>query len=107
MKVLGKRLTDYLYFQRVFIALILVVGLAKLSLTSAGVSAGPLSWLNLTAITTLGFVYYSIRVSTSGFGTYRHLLPLLLIQNVLAQAIIIAGIALGIRSGRENVFTIE
>jgi hypothetical protein len=106
MKLFGKGLGDYLHFQRLFIALILVVGLMKLSLSLAGAPTSMLNWLSLTALTTIGFVYYSVRVSTSGFGSYWQLLPLLIIQNALAQAVIIGGIAIGIATGRDNVFTV-
>lgn len=107
MKLFGKRIPDYLYFQRFFIALILVAGLTKLSLSLAGVPPRILEWLSLTGITTLGFVYYSVRVPTSGFGTKRHLLPLLIIQNLIAQAIVISGIALANVTGRDNIFTVS
>ena len=46
-----------------------------------------------------------MRVHTSGFGSYRQLLPLIFNQNALAQVIVIAGIVIGILTGHDNVFT--
>ena len=54
----------------------------------------------------VGIVYYSIRVHTSGFGSYKQLLALIFIQSIVAQAIIIAGIVIAIVTGRDNIFSI-
>jgi len=107
MKIFGKTLSEYIRFQKIFLILILVIGLTRLALTLAGVENSVVIWFSLTAITTLGWLYYSVRVYTSGFGTYKHLLPLLVIQNTLAQSIAIAGIAIAIFTGKNNIFTAD
>ena len=107
MKIFGKTLSEYIKFQKIFLILILVIGLARLILTLAGVGNSITVWLSLTAITTLGWLYYSVRVHTTGFGTYKHLLPLLVIQNTLAQSTIIAGIAIAIFTGENNIYTAD
>jgi hypothetical protein len=50
-------------------------------------------------------VYYAIRVHTTGFGSYKQLIPLMFIQSVLAQGIVILGIIIAIFTGKDNVFS--
>src|SRR5437868_4848787 len=101
MKVFGKTLREYIGFQRVILVLIIVVGGCRLLLTLFGVKNSLVAWFSLTAITTLGALYYSIMVYRSGFGGYKHLLPLLLIQNTLAQFITVIGIAIAIFTNKD------
>ncbi|MCI0490229.1 MAG: hypothetical protein L0229_26855 [Blastocatellia bacterium] len=106
MKIFGKRLSEYIGFQRIFLLLILVVGLLRLALSVGDVSISLVKWFSITGLMLIGFVYYSIRVHTSGFGSYKQLLAVLAIQWALAQAIIIGGIALAIFSGKDNAYSI-
>jgi len=103
--IFGKSCSDYLRFQRVWLGLVLTVGLARLGLSLAGLPNSTTKWLSLTVLTLLGVFYYGVRVHTSGFGSYRQLLPLIFNQNALAQVIVIAGIVIGILTGHDNVFT--
>jgi hypothetical protein len=103
--IFGKRLSDYIRFQRVILGLILVVGLAKLAMTLAGMPNATTKWLSITVLGLVGLLYYGVRVHTAGFGSYKQLLPLLFNQNVLANVIAITGIVIGIVTGRDNVFT--
>ena len=105
MTIFGKKLSEYCRFQQAILWVIGVVGLARLALSLAGVPNDITKWLSLTAATSLAVVYYGVRVHTSGFGSYKQLLPLIFNQNVLAQAIIAAGIIIAIVTGRDNVFT--
>ena len=103
--IFGKRFSEYVRFQQVILGLILVVGLAKLAMTLAGMPNSTTRWLSLTVLTLVGVFYYGVRVHTSGFGSYKQLLPLTFNQNVLAHAIVIVGIVIGIVTGHDNVFT--
>jgi hypothetical protein len=103
--IFGKSCSDYLRFQRVWLWLVLAVGLARLGLSLAGLPNSTTKWLSLTVLTLLGVFYYGVRVHTSGFGSYKQLLPLIFNQNALAQVIVIAGIVIGILTGHDNVFT--
>ena len=103
--IFGKRCSDYLRFQRVILGLILVVGLARLALSLAGLPNDTTKWLSITVVTLAGIFYYGVRVHTRGFGSYKQLLPLVFNQNVLAHGIIAIGIIIGIVTGRDNVFT--
>ena len=106
MRIFGKHLSDYIGFQRVFLLMLLVVGLLRLALSVGDVSIFIVKWLSLTGLLLIGFVYYSIRVHTSGFGSYKQLLVVLAIQWILAQSIIIASIILAILSGKDNAYSI-
>src|SRR5262249_42213708 len=62
-------------------------------------------WFSMTVLVWIGVLYYSTQVHTTGFGTYRHLLPVAAILNIAAQAIAIAGILIAIFTGRANIFS--
>lgn len=99
----GKRISEYLTFQRVFLVLIAVVGLLRLGLSLAGVPNTTTRWLSMNVVSWAGCFYYGVAVHTRGFGGYRQLLPLGLFQTVLQQAIAVTGILLDI-AGYANVY---
>ena len=105
MTIFGKSLSEYAKFQKAFLGLILVVGLARLVLSLGGVPNSTVKWLSITAVSLIGLLYYSVRVHTSGFGSYKHLLPLIVIQSLLAQAISFVAVAIGVLTSRDNIFT--
>ena len=105
MKLFGKSLSEYIEFQRQILSLIAVVALLRLLLSLAGLPNASVKWLSVSVAGILGVVYYGIRVHTQRFGSYRELLPLVVIQNGVMQAIIIAAIVLGIYTGRDNIYT--
>ena len=105
MTVFGKTLSQYLSFQKHILWLIAVVGLARLGLSLAGVPNSATKWLSISVVGLIGIVYYAIRVHTTGFGSYKQLLPLNFIQSVLAQGIVIAAIVIAIATHKDNVFS--
>lgn len=105
MKIFGKTLSEYVSFAKLFLCLIAIVGIARLGLSLAGVQMSLVKWLSITAVVAIGLVYYSIRVYTSGFGSYKQLLPVIFLQSVTAQAIIVAGIIIAIGTGHDNIFS--
>jgi len=42
-------------------------------------------WLSMNLVLLVGILYYAIAVQTRGFGTYKHLFPLLLFQATIAH----------------------
>lgn len=106
MTIFGKQLSEYFEFQKIILGLILVVGLARLGLSLAGVADASVKWLSISAVTLVGLVYCAIRVHTTGFGSYKHLLPLYFIQSLIGQLIIIAGIVIAISTGTDNIFSL-
>lgn len=99
----GKRISEYLDFQKAFLAAIAVVGLARLVLSLAGLPNTTTQWLSMNVVAWAGIFYYGVAVHTRGFGSYKQLLPLGLFQIVLQQAIAVVGILLAI-AGYPNVF---
>ncbi|MFL6213107.1 MAG: hypothetical protein ACJ74J_04350 [Blastocatellia bacterium] len=107
MTIFGKTLSQYLSFQKYILWLIIVVGLARLGLSLANVPDSTTKWLSISIVGVIGLIYYAIRVHTRGFGSYMQLLPLLVIQGFLSQAIIIAAIAIAAFTGKDNVFSVR
>lgn len=99
----GKPFSQYLGFQKAWLALIAAVGLARLGLSLAGLPDGTVAWLSMTVASWLAALYYGAAVHTRGFGGYRQLLPLMLSQVVLVQGIAVSGILLAI-AGLPNIY---
>jgi hypothetical protein len=128
----GKKVKEYVRFERWILILIVVVFALRLGLSLAGVSKAehpfitrtgiqtPLpkgtEWLSINLVLLAGILYCAIAVQTRGFGcaiavqtrgfgTYKHLFPLLLFQTTLVHVLVGMAIILGIVSRHNNVFT--
>ena len=99
----GKRVSEYLAFQKVWLMLIAAVGLARLGVSLAGVSDRTVMFLSMTVVGWAAILYYGVAVHTRGFGSYRQLLPLMLFQMLLVQSIAVLGILLAI-AGFPNIY---
>lgn len=99
----GKKLSQYLGFQKVVLAITAAVGLARLGLSLAGLPNGTVTFLSITVVSFAAAVYYGVTVYTSGFGSYKQLLPLAIFQALVAQATAVLGILLAI-AGLQNIF---
>ena len=64
----------------------------------------PYTW-GVTVLAIAGVFYYGVRAYTTGFGSYKQLLPLVFNQGVLAHGIVVIGIVIAIMTGHDNVFT--
>jgi hypothetical protein len=99
----GKPYSDYVRFQAPFLFAIAVVGLIRLAASIAGLSDDTVKFASMTIVFFAGVVYYGLRVGRTGFGTYRHILPLVFNQSAVFHTISIIGIALS-ANGFPNVF---
>ena len=99
----GKRVPEYLGFQKAWLILLAVVGLGRLGLSLAGLPDRTVMWLSMTVVGWVAAFYYGIALHTRGFGSYKQLLPLLIFQVVLVQAIAVFGILLAI-AGLPNIY---
>ena len=106
MTIFGKRLSEYFAFCRPFLFLILVVGILRLAVSLGGVSDSTARWLSITAVIWIGVLYYAIKVHTSGFGSYKQLLPICVLQAITAQVIIVPSIILAILTGKDNIYSV-
>lgn len=98
----GKRITEYVSFIRPILAAIVVVGLSRLLLSIAGLDRLA-ELLSTTALVLVGVVYAGVRATTSGFGTYRHLFPLMLVQGVAANLFSCLGVLVA-GAGLANIY---
>ena len=105
MKIFGKSLSEYVSFEKEFLILTMAVGMGRLILSLSGVPNSAVKFVSLTAVTLLGLFYYSVTVYTRGFGSYKQLLPVLALQVILSNLIIIFAIVLSNVTGRENIFS--
>ena len=105
MKIFGKSISDYIRFERGFLILVLIVGLARLALSLLGVPNSTAKFLSLTVVILLGMLYYSVRVHTSGFGSYKQLLPVFALPVIISNCIIITGIVIAILTAKDNIFS--
>ena len=105
MKIFGKSLSEYVSFEKEFLILTMAVGMGRLILSLSGVPNSSVKWVSLTAVTLLGLFYYSVTVYTRGFGSYKQLLPVLALQAILSNLIIIFAIVLSNATGKENIFS--
>ena len=104
MTIFGKPLSDYIAFCKPFLILIPLVGIVKLALSLGGTPNSTTWWLSTNALLWLGVIYYAIRIHTTGFGSYRHLLVVCALMNLSAQVISILGIALAMFANADNVY---
>jgi len=105
MTIFGKRLSEYVVFAKLFLFLIFAAGVIRLTLSLNGVPNETTRWFTMTGLAWVGAIYYSIRIHTTGFGSFKQLLVILVLQDWIAQAIAITGIAMAISSGTNNVFS--
>ena len=105
MAIFGKPLSEYFAFGRVFFILVPLVGILRLGLSLQGVPQSSVRWISMTAVASLGVIYFAIRVHTTGFGSYKQLLVLIAIQTTLAQVVAGIAILLTIFTGIENIYS--
>jgi hypothetical protein len=105
MNIFGKRLSEYVAFSMPFLGLILVVGIVRFGLSLAGVPNSAVKWFSITAVMWIGVLYYAVRIHTSGFGSYKHLLPICVLQSLVSEVIIVPGIILAIITGHDNIYS--
>ena len=100
----GKSFGEYLRLQKWVLVAIAVVFAARWVLTSSEMAAG--RWASITWVLVLGSVFYGVVVHTSGFGSYKQLYPLSLVQSLLAETLIALGIVVAILTDTHNIFTV-
>jgi hypothetical protein len=102
----GKKLSEYVYFVRWILILVAVAFVIRLGISIAGTPFTETRWFSINLVLLVGLIYCSIAVHTSGFGSYKRLFGLLLVQNVFAHTFIALRIAIAIVTGKENAFTV-
>jgi hypothetical protein len=103
--VFGKKLADYIQFEKWILVGIGAMWAIRLGLSLAGTSFTVTRWFSINIVLLVGLIYCSIAVHTAGFGSYKQLLGLLFIQTAFAHLLIAMGIAAGIVTGKDNAYT--
>jgi len=103
--VFGKKLSEYIQFERWLLILIAAVWAVRLGMSLAGTSFDVTRWVSINIVLLVGLIYCSVAVQTAGFGSYKQLLGLLLLQTGLAHILIAFAIVLGILTGINNAYT--
>ena len=106
MTIFGKSVSQYLRFLGPILGFLVVVGIARLMLSLAGVPVASVKYISLSAAWLVGLVFCSITVHTKGFGSYKQLLALVGVQSLVAQAFTAAVVALAIVTGHDNIYSI-
>jgi hypothetical protein len=105
MSIFGKPFSDYIAFCKPFLILIPLVGILRLALSLSGTPNSAARWFTMTALVWIAVIYYSIRVHTTGFGSYKQLLVICALLNLSTQVISIVGILIAIVTGTGNIFS--
>ena len=105
MTIFGKPLSEYVAFCRAFLVLIPLAGLVRLGLSLSGTPNSTTQWISMTALVWIAVLYFSVRIHTSGFGTYRHLLVICALLNISTQIISVLAIFIAIVTDTDNVFS--
>ena len=101
----GKTVNQYLSFQKVVLALIVLAWLVRLALSLGGTPNATAKWISVTTVMLIGIVFYGVAVHTRGFGSYKQLYPLVLFQSLLGEGLVAVAIVLAIFTGRDNIYT--
>ena len=101
----GKSVGQYLSFQKLFLAAIVVFFLVRLGMSLAGMPNATTKFVSVTVVLLIGTLYYGVAVHTRGFGSYKQLYPLALFQSLLGEGLVALAIVLAIFTGRDNIYT--
>ena len=101
----GKKLSEYIQFERWILVLVAAAFVIRLVLPLAGAPITTTRLASINLVLLVGLIYCSIAVHTSGFGSYKQLFGLLFIQTAFAHLLIALGILLGVVTGTDNIYT--
>ena len=102
----GKSLSEYVAFQKPILILIAAVWALRLVLSMAGVPVSGAQFVSVTGVLVLGALYYGWAVGRKGFGSFKQLYGLNLIQSVFSQTLVALAIVLAIMLGKDNIYSI-
>lgn len=99
--------SESLRFQRGPLIAIALVWAIRLGLSLAGVSDGVARFASISAVgMTAAVLYYPWALWHTGFGAFKQLYRLCLIQGVFSQTLVALAIVLAIFTGQDNIFTV-
>ena len=101
----GKSLSEYVVFQKTILILIAAVWALRLALSMGGVPVAGAQLLSVTGVLLLGALYNGWAVGHQGFGSFKHLYGLNLVQGLFSQTLVALAIVLAIVLGQDNIYT--
>jgi hypothetical protein len=101
----GKKFGEYVRFESWVLILVPVAFAARLLVGMTGTPVATTRWISINLVLLLGLIYCSVAVHTRGFGSYKQLFGLLLLQNAFAHLLIAGAIALAIVTMTSNIYT--
>ncbi len=102
----GKSLSEYIDFQKPILMLLAAVWAVRLGMSLAGVPVAGAKFVSITVVLVIGALYYGWAVARKGFGSFKQLYGLNLVQGVFSQTLVAAAIVLAIIMGKDNIFSI-
>jgi hypothetical protein len=103
--VFGKKFSDYIRFERWILIAVAAVFVIRLGLSFAGMPTNAVRWVSINLVLLVGLLYFSVAVHTTGFGSYKQLFGLLLIQNALAHFLIALVLTFALITATDNIYT--
>jgi hypothetical protein len=103
--VFGKKFGEYIRFDSWILILVAIAFATRLIVGMMGVPIPTVRWISINIVLFVGLIYCSVAVHTRGFGSYKQLFGLLLVQNAFAHLLIASGIALAIVTATSNIYT--
>lgn len=101
----GKSLSEYVAFQKPILVLIAAVWALRLELSMAGIPVAGAQLVSVTGVLLLGALYYGWAVGQRGFGSFKQLYGLNLVQGLFSQTLVALAIVLAIALGQDNIYT--
>jgi hypothetical protein len=102
----GKSLSQYVAFQKPILILIAAVWLVRLLASMAGVPVSGAKFLSVTGVVVIGALYYGWAIGQKGFGSFKQLYGLNLVQGIFSQTLVALAIVLAMVIGQDNIYTI-
>ena len=101
----GKKFAEYVRFDMWILVLIVAAFVVRLGLSLSGTPNASARWASINIVLLVGLIYSAVAVHTTGFGSYKQLFGLLLVQAFVAHILIASGVVLGIVTGTDNIYT--
>jgi hypothetical protein len=72
----------------------------------AGVPVSGAKFVSVTGVVVLGALYYGWAIGRHGFGSFKQLYGLNLVQGIFSQTLVALAILAGMALGKDNIYTI-
>jgi hypothetical protein len=101
----GKKFGDYVRFLWWVLVLVAAAFVTRLAVGMTGTPVATTKWISINLVLLIGLIYSAVGVHTRGFGSYKQLFGLLLVQNAFAHLLIASGIVFAIVTMTTNIYT--